>query len=427
MFSLDIIVIFLVFLLWYTLTFILIIDVNIYYGKIGMKIQIGRLKHVAIMMGIALSGIGGSGSFTPTNALTFNFTPATGTSQQAINGFAQAGSLWSSLFTDNVTVNINIDFSNLGGNTLGSASTALQPFSYANVYNALNKDRKSVDDKSAVNSLANSSTFNMLLNRTSNNPNGAGSATTYLDNNGNDNNRLLEVGTANAKALGLIGGNNTGLDASISFSNQYAWDFDRRNGISAGNFDFIGIAAHEIGHALGFFSGVDTLINNSSNGVFFPDSAFTIVTPLDLFRYSINSKNAKTRDNKNVIDFTADSRDKYFSLDGGITKIAAFETGLNKQASHWLDNGGRGIMDPTTASGELLAITENDLRAFDAIGWDRSASSYLSTAPYGATAVPEPSNLLGTCLFAAFGVRTIIKRKQKLAKLSIESEASLES
>jgi hypothetical protein len=393
-------------------------DVNIYYINIKMKTPIKKLKHVAIMTGIALSGIGGSGAFTPTNALTFNFTPATGTSQQAINGFAQAGSFWSSLFTDNVTVNININFSNLGGTTLGVASTYTQQFSYANVYNALSTDKKSVDDTSAVNSLANSSTFNMLLNRTSTNPNGAGSAVTYLDHNGNDNNSLIEVGTANAKALGLIGGSNADLDASISFSNQYIWDFDRSNGITTGSYDFTGIAAHEIGHALGFFSGVDSLDANPSA----PDNSLTNVTPLDLFRYSLESKNAKTTDNKNVIDFTADKRDKYFSLDGGTTKIASFATGVNfgdgRQAGHWQDNGGLGIMDPTTAPGELLALTGNDIRAFDAIGWDRSAVSY------GATAVPEPSNLLGTFIFAAFGVRMIVNRKQKLAKLSIEPEAS---
>ena len=84
-------------------------------------------------------------------------------------------------------------------------------------------------------------------------------------------------------------------------------------------------------------------------------------------------------------------------------------------------------MDPTAAPTEYADITDFDVQAFDAIGWDRATTSSRPIGSDGATAVPEPSNLLGTCLFAAFGISTIIKRKQKLAKLSIESEASLES
>ena len=378
-----------------------------------MKTPIAKLKHILIMTGIALSGIGGSGAFIPTNALTFNFIPTSTTSQQAIDGFTQAGNLWSSSFTDNVTINIGIDFRNIGANKLGLTSTYTQQYAYTDIYNALSSDRKSVDDISAVNSLANSPTFNMLINRTSDNPNGVGSAMTYLDNNGNANNNSIEVTTANAKALGLLNGNYPGLDASISFNNQSAWDFNRSNGIDPGSYDFIGAAAHEIGHVLGFYSGVDVLDNNPST----PESSLNNVTTLDLFRYSIDSKNAKTTDLKNVIDFTADRRDKYFSLDGGITKIASLATGVNfgdgAQAGHWQDGGGLGIMDPVAANGELLAITSNDLLAFDSIGWDTA----LTAAP--ATAVPEPSNVLGTFIFAIFGVGTIFKRKQKLAKLSV--------
>jgi hypothetical protein len=395
-----------------------------------MKTKLRQLKQVAIMTGIALSGISGSGAFTPTHALTFNFTPATGTSQQAIDGFTQAGNFWSSLFSDNATINININFSALSPGILGEASSSNKAFSYTQVYNALNADKTSADDISAVKNLANSSTFNMLLNRTSNNPNGVGSATTYLDKDRDANNSTIRMNTANAKALGLLSAT-TASDASISFSNQFSWDFNRGDGITAGTFDFLGIAAHEIGHALGFISGVDILDTNSSNP-YYRDDRFTYVSPLDLFRYSTESKN------QGAIDWTADARDKYFSVDGGATKIASFATGQKfgdgRQASHWKDNLGVGIMDPTSASGELLQISENDKRAFDVMGWNRSANptgaaSAPNTSPSGISSrslissntadVPEPSNLLGTFIFAAFGVKMILKRKQDLAKLSI--------
>jgi hypothetical protein len=393
-----------------------------------MKISLVKLQQAAIMTGIALSGIEVGGAILPANALTFNFTPAAGTSQQAIDGFATAGSLWSSLFTDNVTVNVNINFTALGAGTLGEASSTTQSFGYDRVYGALNNDRTSADDNTAVNSLSKAPTFNMLLNRTANSPNGAGSATPYLDNNGDANNKTVNLTTANAKALGLIANGNNN-DASISFNNAFNWDFNRNDGISGGAFDFIGIAAHELGHSLGFLSGVDTLDGNAS-GTFYNDSQLTYVSPLDLLRYSTDSKNA------NAIDWTADPRDKYFSIDGGATNIAAFATGDvfgdGRQASHWKDNLGLGIMDPTISSGDLLQINENDKRAFDVIGWNRAGNAAPnaqvlnfvqnsngiagagSLARADATAVPEPADFVGTLIFATITAKIAIYRRKQL-------------
>jgi hypothetical protein len=400
-----------------------------------MKSYIIKFKRVAVTIGIAWCGIGVSG-ITPARALTFNFTPAAGTSQLAIDGFAAAGNLWSSVLTDNVTVNVNINFTDLSAGTLGETGSSNRSYAYSQVYNALNNDRTSADDNTAVNSLSKTSAFNLLLNRTANNPNGAGSATPYLDSDSDANNRTINMTSANAKALGLLGNSNS-ADASISFSNLFGWDFNRNDGITGGTFDFVGIAAHEIGHALGFMSGVDILDGNSSSR-FYNDNQFTYVTPLDLFRYSTDSKNA------NAIDWTADARDKSLSLDGGATEIGAVSTGAlfgdGRQDSHWKDNLGIGIMDPTIAPGEFLQITESDKRAFDIIGWNRTAGNAAiaqavniagsngapiagirRSADVDPTAVPEPADFLGTFIFAAFGVKMAIARRQQLLK-STEQE-----
>jgi hypothetical protein len=49
------------------------------------------------------------------------------------------------------------------------------------------------------------------------------------------------------------------------------------------------------------------------------------------------------------------------------------------------------------------------LRGFDVIGWNRVNANV-------ATQVPEPSNIIGTLMFAGFGAKMVLKRRQKLAK-----------
>lgn len=380
-------------------------------------IKIGQLAKIAAL---ACGGILTHGSIVPTRALTFNFIPEAGTPQPAIDGFNAAGALWSNLFNDNVTVNIGVGFKALPAGTLGESSTTTQSYSYSQVYSALSRDRTSADDNTAVNSLANGASFPVLINRTANNPNGSGSATPYLDNNGDANNSTIAPSTANAKALGLR--DNSGTDANIAFNTAFTWDFNRGDGIAGGAFDFVGVAAHEIGHALGFNSGVDILDGNSTNGRAYSDSTFAQASPLDLFRYSLESKNA------GAIDFTADTRSKYLSIDRGNTKIADLSTGANfgdgSQASHWLDNAGLGILSPKLAAGSLLQISDNDRRALDVMGWNLAGNNPSNAQQllalnanntftgYADASVPEPSGMLGLLLSGGCVVRLMRKRRQ---------------
>jgi hypothetical protein len=327
-------------------------------------------NNLSIGSNLTTSTIPSSGKFSSntnnatSGGLKFNFVAASGTPQNVIDGFIAAGNLWSGLFSDNVTVNINIGYKKLSPGVLGQTGSKSQSFSYSSVRNALIADATSSSDQLAISNLSSGNSFNMLINHTKENGN---SSTPYLDSNGSANNTKILLNTANAKALGLRVFASS--DGDITFSSAFKWDFDRSNGIDANAFDFIGVAAHEIGHALGFVSQVDILdyYGNSFAGKRYSENSY-IPSVFDLFRYSSDSAA------QGVIDFTADKRDKFFSLDKGKTMIAQLSTGSylgdGQQASHWKDSKGIGIMDPTLSYGEFAQITGFDTQAFDVTGWN---------------------------------------------------------
>lgn len=322
-----------------------------------------KLKlHLSAALGLALAFVPRN---TPANVI-FNLMPEVGTPQFAIDGFSAAANRWSAVLADDITINVQIGFASLGQFIIGQAGSDFIERPYADTSSALSAHRVSADDYSSVAALQPGLTYNRLINRTSDNPNGANSATPYVDS-------MNRVGmtTANAKALGFLGNTST-LDALIRFNSDFGFDFNPADGITSGQFDFVGAATHELGHALGFVSGVDDI---DTSGGLASGSVFSS-NLLDLFRYSTASVAAGI----GFSDYTADNRAKYFSTDGGNTQLALFSNGVvngdGNQASHWKDFLGIGIMDPTAFPGELMTLTETDLRAFDVLGY---------------TLVPEPS------------------------------------
>lgn len=334
--------------------------------------------------------------------LIFSISP-TGNAQ-ADSAFQAAGDYWSSVFTDDITVNVDAGFANLGAGILGQAGSARQTYSYSNFRNAMIGDATSADDLTMTSTLPGGPSFSVFINET-NEATGASFENGYVDNDGGGNNTNIRTTNANAKALGLLGAANAANDVSITFSTAFTWDFDQSDGIIAGAFDFVGVAIHEIGHAMGFVSGVDSLDFNDDGG--FNDNQFRL-SAMDLTRHSGDSIAAGAD-----FDFTADNRAKFYSIDGGLTAggglvggVNHFSRGVNngdgRQASHWRDGLGLGIMDPTAQPpGSLNTVTALDIQAFDVIGWD------LNTAT---ATVPEPSSI---AILVLFGIAGCIRRRRK--------------
>jgi hypothetical protein len=215
------------------------------------------------------------------------------------------------------------------------------------------------------------------------------------------NNQHINLTRTNSKALGLVDSSNQALDGYILMSNLTAesvdWNYDFQSyNVPDNTLDYLSVALHEIGHILGYVSGVDdpnwlsSLLqaqqsqstageigrkNPEINGSYDQLGADqNYVTMLDMFRFSKES----TSFSENHIDLSVGGK-KYFSLDGGDTELGKFSTGKKGdgyQASHWKQQDNPlGIMDPTLGLGEKGNISELDLRAFDVIGYDRQSGA----------------------------------------------------
>lgn len=358
-------------------------------------------------------------------AATINLIDLGGvTGSQAEQGFRIAANYWGNLFTNDVTINLGVGFSALGSGIIGSTGSARMDYSVATWESGILATRSNsmVDQMAVLPALSAQG--------------GISGLTVGVDGTGNNNttvtatlngtqtaSRILYLNTAVVKAVGgtaTYAAGSGNRDGNVTFSTNFSFDFNPTDGISAGQMDFIGVAIHEIGHALGFVSGVDFFdIYGGPNGpnagtLGYDLNNTSIFSALDMFRYSAPG----------TLDFRTGGT-RYFSLDGGNSAVFGntFSTGRyngdGNQASHWKDTAGcqvgNGIMDPTFCFAQMGTLTGLDLIAFDAMGYNLSVNALtyanMTTAEIYAAAVPEPG-VWALMLAGGLGVAGIARRRK---------------
>lgn len=324
------------------------------------------------------------------SALTVQFHEDTANplSAGAWQGFQTAASLWENAISTQATLNIFVGMHDFGVNStniIGQADAQYYLYDYKDFRQAVAQTASSTVDYSLLGTLPSGLTYSRLINQTNDTP-GPDYYKKWIDTQSQ-----IYLTSGNAKALGLISPTLTDLDAFIEFNSVFAFDYNRSNGISYNQVDFIGAATHEIGHALGFNSIVDYIDTLPGNAVDF------LSMPLDFMRYSTESSAL------GIPDVSAGPTPKYLRIGNTILPMATGTSlGDGNQASHFKDNQNIGVMDPSAAFGEQLNISSNDLTVMDALGWSL-------------TSIPEPSTY-GIGLSVAALIATLGRRRRRILK-----------
>jgi hypothetical protein len=245
-----------------------------------------------------------------------------------LQGLAAAANIIDTLVLNPITITIDIGYGEdngqaLSGNTLGEAQPAFgMLLSYSELLVYLRQADQSNGDTTGANSFP----------------------TADPANGGN-----FFVSAAQLIAWGIIPGPETQIDGYAGFSSTLPFTYDPTNGVAAGTYDFVGVALHELTHALGRYV------------------APSWPTSLNLFGYGANG----------LLDLN-NTDPRYFSIDGGKTPLVNFDT--TSDQADFASNGPVDPFDAAIPAGTRMAWTNVDTEVMTALG-------YQTTPP-----VPAPLN-----------------------------------
>jgi hypothetical protein len=260
------------------------------------------------------------------------------------------------LFTDDVTVTININFAPLGPGVIGQAQSYIA-----------GTPAWSVTRNSLVNDMDADDSVQTYL------PSGSTIPVRYDYNTStvtNEDRAYFRVAPYNA-VIGYL----PGLAAQITFSTNFAFDYDPSNGVNG--MCFQSVCAHEIGHVLGFGSGADWLNYD--------------LELLDIYRFQLSDGVGNYNpDNWSEFQTTARMVDASPGNDDVNSDMIEIEyrmsDGSPYQASHFSQGNVYAIMQPAFSTGQtyypnFYQVPDRDM--FDAIGWDYILAYCLSTTILG--------------------------------------------
>ena len=309
-----------------------------------------------------------------------------------IAAFQRAAANWTARIKSPTTVTVNIDYGpnspgggSFGPNVLGSTSSRIINVDYAGVRLNLNASASSTTEANIYGAL----------------PTGSLPVDT-------GNGSVVAVSRTVGRQLGLTTLTSPIDDATIGFNSNFSFDFNPDDGINPGQTDFVAVATHEIGHALGFTSGAGA-------------GPTSVVRLWDLFRFHPGTTVSTFPTAQRVMSLGTSITDPQVYFTGqtfqnfsrptpssppspiGTTQELGLSTGGpnagggdGKQSSHWKADEQSlifvGIMDPTISAGVRIDPTENDFSALETIGWDLTGNATIPPAPPAPPPPPPPVN-----------------------------------
>ncbi|SDP15547.1 NF038122 family metalloprotease [Afipia sp. GAS231] len=260
------------------------------------------------------------------------------------NDVNYAVSILDAAFTNNVTVNIKVGWGEVGGKPLnagdlGESETATAPaYDFTTIKNGL------------------------LANANSPVQTAADATLPATDVTGGD---VFDIGTAEAKALGLIAANAPGNDGWVGFATDANWSYTPNVKGGPNQYYFIGTVEHEITEVLGRHSILGGTGDHYSNAY----------GTEDLFRYSAPGV-------RELVPGGPHSTG-YFSIDNGVTNLGNWNNDPNSgDLGDWYSGfgpagggpgpGGNDSFNDFSNSGVIDALTQSDLTVMNVLGWNPS-------------------------------------------------------
>jgi hypothetical protein len=311
---------------------------------------------VLLFLGVtALTGVSAQAT-----GLTFNITYSAAVQADPNfasieNAVAYVSNEYSALYTDPITLNYLVDEGAVG---LGQSlfSDAYWRGSYFDLRTALVADATSANDATAT------AVANLPL------------AAPYAPLQGLNQTDDWYATSSEAKALGLLAGDNAASDGTFTFDNTVSYTYDPNNRAVGGEYDFIGVVEHEFAELMG---------RTQEDNTFGYDI-------LDTMRFtSPGVRNVQLSGESGV----------YFSFDNGNTDLAGYNSGAGDQQ----DFNGAVATDPynaSTGTDQAHELNAVDISEMDVLGYNLASTA------------PEPSTFLLALPLLAFGLVRFRKRVQ---------------